>query len=160
MRPAGQCQQPARPGNRARLPEGLQGIHKIQHIIIIMQENRSFDSCFGVYPGADGIPMKGGKPTVCVPDPLTSKCVNPAMHLPGDPGGRLLTRPPGRVAQERSAPGARLYRPPDSVATNKVPCANTGWAKTLLAPTGSVLRMAPVPALIRYAPGVAGLTHR
>ena len=30
------------------------GIHKIKHIIIIMQENRSFDSYFGTYPGAGG----------------------------------------------------------------------------------------------------------
>jgi phospholipase C len=45
------------------------GIHKIQHVIIIEQENRSFDSYFGTYPGADGIPMKNGKPTVCVPNP-------------------------------------------------------------------------------------------
>ena len=45
------------------------GIHKIKHVIIIMQENRSFDSYFGTYPGADGIPMKNGKPTVCVPSP-------------------------------------------------------------------------------------------
>jgi len=30
-----------------------------------MQENRSFGSYFGTYPGADGIPTKGGKPTVC-----------------------------------------------------------------------------------------------
>ena len=43
------------------------GIHKIKHIIIIEQENRSFDSYFGTYPGADGIPMKNGVPTVCVP---------------------------------------------------------------------------------------------
>ena len=28
----------------------------IQHVIIIMQENRSFDSYFGTFPGADGIP--------------------------------------------------------------------------------------------------------
>ncbi len=47
----------------------LQGIHKIQHIVIIMQENRSFDSYFGTYPGADGIPMKNGVPTVCVTGP-------------------------------------------------------------------------------------------
>ena len=33
------------------------GIHKIKHIIVIEQENRSFDSYFGTYPGADGIPM-------------------------------------------------------------------------------------------------------
>ena len=65
----------------------LQGIHKIQHVIIIMQENRSFDSYFGVYPGADGIPMKGGKPTVCVPDPLTGKCVAPFVdHKDQNPG--------------------------------------------------------------------------
>jgi phospholipase C len=55
----------------------LQGIHKIQHIVIIMQENRSFDSYFGTYPGADGIPMKNGVPTVCVPDPQTKQCVKP-----------------------------------------------------------------------------------
>jgi phospholipase C len=28
----------------------------IQHVVIIMQENRSFDSYFGTYPGANGIP--------------------------------------------------------------------------------------------------------
>ena len=30
-------------------------IHTIKHIVIIMQENRSFDSYFGTYPGADGM---------------------------------------------------------------------------------------------------------
>jgi phospholipase C len=53
------------------------GIHKIQHIVIIMQENRSFDSYFGTYPGADGIPMKNGVPALCVPDPRARKCVKP-----------------------------------------------------------------------------------
>jgi phospholipase C len=43
-------------------------IHKIQHVVIIMQENRSFDHYFGTFPGADGIPMKNGQPAVCVPD--------------------------------------------------------------------------------------------
>ncbi len=42
-----------------------------------MQENRSFDDYFGTYPGADGIPMKDGVPTVCVPNPATSGCVRP-----------------------------------------------------------------------------------
>jgi len=45
------------------------GIHKIRHVIIIEQENRSFDSYFGTYPGAEGIPMSNGVPTVCVPLP-------------------------------------------------------------------------------------------
>jgi phospholipase C len=39
----------------------------IQHIIVIMQENRSFDSNFGTFPCADGIPMQDGIPTVCIP---------------------------------------------------------------------------------------------
>ena len=48
---------------------GLTGIHKIKHVVVIMQENRSFDSYFGTYPGADGIPMQNGVPTVCVARP-------------------------------------------------------------------------------------------
>jgi len=46
------------------------GIHKIKHVIVIMQENRSLDSYFGTYPGADGIPISNGQPTVCVPKPV------------------------------------------------------------------------------------------
>jgi phospholipase C len=48
------------------------GIHKIRHVIVIMQENRSFDSYFGTFPGADGIPRN-----VCVHDPLDGECVKP-----------------------------------------------------------------------------------
>lgn len=58
-------------------------IHKIQHIVVIMQENRSFDSYFGTFPGADGIPMQNGVPTVCVPDPASGQCVTP-FHDPSD----------------------------------------------------------------------------
>jgi phospholipase C len=43
---------------------------------MIMQENRSFDSYFGTFPGADGIAMASGRPSVCVPG-----------------GGRDCTRP-------------------------------------------------------------------
>jgi len=48
------------------------GIHKIRHVIVIMQENRSFDSYFGTFPGADGIPSG-----VCLPDPLKGGCRRP-----------------------------------------------------------------------------------
>src|SRR6516162_5003539 len=48
------------------------GIQNIQHVIIIMQENRSFDQYFGTYPGADGYPSG-----VCVPDPKDGRCVAP-----------------------------------------------------------------------------------
>jgi phospholipase C len=56
----------------------LAGIHKIQHVVVIMQENRSFDTYFGTYPGADGIPHG-----VCVPDPANGGCVAP-FHDPAD----------------------------------------------------------------------------
>jgi phospholipase C len=39
----------------------LSGIHKIQHVVVIMQENRGFDHYFGTYPGAEGLPIKNGK---------------------------------------------------------------------------------------------------
>jgi phospholipase C len=61
------------------------GIHKIRHVIIVMQENRSFDSYFGTYPGADGIPVKDGVPAVCVPNPAGG-CVRP-YHDTADVNG-------------------------------------------------------------------------
>jgi phospholipase C len=61
------------------------GIHKIKHVIIVMQENRSFDSYFGTFPGADGIPMRGGVPTVCVPNP-DGGCTRP-YHDAADKNG-------------------------------------------------------------------------
>ncbi len=56
---------------------------KIKHIVIIMQENRSFNSYFGTYPGADGIPVQNGHFTVCVPDPSAGTCMTP-WHNPAD----------------------------------------------------------------------------
>jgi phospholipase C len=55
------------------------GIHKIRHVVIIMQENRSFDSYFGTYPGADGIPGLAGNPgsVPCLPQPDHGPCVRP-----------------------------------------------------------------------------------
>jgi len=55
----------------------------IKHIVVIMQENRSFDEYFGTYPGAIGIPMKNGVPTVCSPDPQTGQCIKP-YYNPSD----------------------------------------------------------------------------
>ncbi len=57
-------------------------IHKIEHVVVIMQENRSFDSYFGTFPGADGIPMKDGHPTVCLPR-REGPCLAP-FHDPHD----------------------------------------------------------------------------
>ena len=69
------CHKPAK-----RPPPPVAGaIHKIKHVVIIMQENHSFDNYFGTYPGADGIPGLAGHPgTVpCVPDPRAGHCDTP-----------------------------------------------------------------------------------
>jgi phospholipase C len=64
------------------------GIHKIKHVIVIMQENRSFDSYFARFPGADGIPTTNGSPTVCVPNAATGACVFPFVdHADVNGGG-------------------------------------------------------------------------
>ncbi len=72
-----------KPG-RPQLPATIatttpQGIHKIQHLVVIFQENRSFDSYFGTYPGADGIPGLAGKPgsVPCIPNPRDGTCAKP-----------------------------------------------------------------------------------
>jgi phospholipase C len=48
------------------------GLDKLEHFVFIMQENRSFDSYFGTYPGADGIP-KG----ISFIDPIDGATVKP-----------------------------------------------------------------------------------
>jgi phospholipase C len=52
---------------------------------MIMQENRSFDSYFGTYPGADGFPVSHGVPAVCVPN-LGPGCTKP-YHDTADVNG-------------------------------------------------------------------------
>ena len=59
----------------ARAPAG---IHTIKHVVVVMQENRSFDHYFGTYPGADGLPrMANGGFAVCLPDPAKGDCQRP-----------------------------------------------------------------------------------
>ncbi len=72
----------------AHAQNGSSGIQKIKHVVVIMQENRSFDSYFGTYPKADGIPTKGGKPSPCVPNSKTGKCDKPFVdHADVNGGG-------------------------------------------------------------------------
>ncbi len=70
-------------GQAAPNPLLAEARQKIKHVVIIMQENRSFDSYFGTYPGADGIPAQNGHFTVCVPDPASGTCMAP-WHNPAD----------------------------------------------------------------------------
>src|ERR671927_1934159 len=71
----GQGTEGTTPSTDAKLDEAR---NKIQHVVVIMQENRSFDSYFGTYPGAEGLPRtEDGEFTVCVPNPRTGGCDKP-----------------------------------------------------------------------------------
>lgn len=52
------CQKPAPhqaiPQRTPTQPAAGQGIQKIQHVVFLIKENRSFDQYFGTFPGADG----------------------------------------------------------------------------------------------------------
>jgi len=58
-------------------------ICKINHIVVIMQENRSFDHYFGTYASPSGMNVEGlptkqdGTFAVCIPDPALRHCVKP-----------------------------------------------------------------------------------
>jgi phospholipase C len=85
---------------------GHTGIHKIRHVVIIMQENRSFDSYFGTYPGADGIPGLGENPGTppCLPDPDRHACDRP-YH---DASNRNAGGPHGHVTALADVAGGRM----------------------------------------------------
>ncbi len=90
------------------------GIHKIEHVVIIMQENRSFDEYFGTFPGAEGIP-----PGTCVPDPVAGGCIAPyhdtedvnqggphdSVAFAGDLNGGAMN---GFVAEAEQAQGCKI----------------------------------------------------
>jgi phospholipase C len=96
-----------------RLVAGATGLSPIKHIVIIQQENRSFDSYFGTFPGADGIP-----PGVCLPDPIHRSCQRPFHDTSpindGGPHGNLSAiadintgRMDGFIAQAERAKGCK-----------------------------------------------------
>jgi phospholipase C len=62
---------PAPPGTRPfpNLPEGVDTLPKIEHIVVVMMENHSFDNYLGVLGRGDGFTLDAaGKPTAANPD--------------------------------------------------------------------------------------------
>jgi phospholipase C len=103
-------------------------------VVVIMQENRSFDSYFGTFPGADGIPQG-----VCAPDPLTETCLRP-YH---DTANRNAGGPHDHRDALRDIAGGRM----DGFAASAV-------AGRRLACSGQV--DAPTCSLAPHAPDVMG----
>src|SRR5215467_11967749 len=70
------------------------GLQKVNHIVVIYQENWSFDSLYGHFPGANGLDQaqattaqvdKDGKPYTSLPQPLNTN-FSPAVPDPRFPG--------------------------------------------------------------------------
>jgi phospholipase C len=86
-------------------PTAPNGIDTIEHVIIVVQENRSFDHYFGTYPGADGLPRnQDGSWAVCLSDPQLGRCARP-YHSTGffDAGGAHT-----QEASRRDVNGGRM----------------------------------------------------
>jgi phospholipase C len=94
------------------------GIQKIKHVIMIMMENRSFDSYFGTYPGAAGIPMQNGVPTVCNPNPLKHTCDKPYV----DHNDVMQGGPHGDVNSKSDIDGGKMDGFVRTVVNSKANC--------------------------------------
>ena len=72
-------------------PKPVQGLDKINHIIVLYLENRSFDNLYGLFPGADGIGNAGaaaiqvdrdGKPYDKLPPVRNTEARDPETRKP------------------------------------------------------------------------------
>jgi len=105
------------PAPTSAAPEGLQ---KLEHLIFIVQENRSFDQYFGTYPGADGIPTNpDGSFSVCVPDTFQADvCVPPYVTRSDNQDGG----PHNHVASLRDVNGGKMNGFIDSLPARASKC--------------------------------------
>ena len=79
---------PSSPDAGAALAGVPPGLDTLDHLIFIVQENRSFDHYFGTFPGADGIDFRDdGKAKVCLPDPVLRHCSRPYHARGGNQEG-------------------------------------------------------------------------
>ncbi|MCU1351249.1 MAG: hypothetical protein JWM05_458 [Acidimicrobiales bacterium] len=87
----------------ARSP-AASGLSKIKHVVVIMQENRSFDSYFGTYPGADGLARDANGFLACLPDPVSKRCVRPHHSSASERRGAAHTA----QAAQRAIDGGKM----------------------------------------------------
>ena len=99
------------------------GLEKIEHIVMIMQENRTFDHYFGMFPGADGFPIdENGDVDICIPNPYEpGTCVRPT-HAPGD---RQVGGPHSYRSYVTSVNGGKMDGYEEAFADATKPCPKT-----------------------------------
>jgi phospholipase C len=113
---------PATGSHSATIHTDRKGFDDIQHLIFIVQENRSFDHYFGTFPGADGIPTNArGEFTVCATDPVVDRCARP-YHDPTlvNQGG-----PHAKPHSDIDVNGGRMDGFIEAAIAGPFPCAET-----------------------------------
>ena len=96
-----------RPGDRPdpRRPEGTDLLPRIEHIVVYMQENHSYDSYFGTFGRGDGFRMRHGAPTNSCVD--VEGRVVPVTHAPDTcQSGRGVSQ--NWVSTHRQIDGGRM----------------------------------------------------
>ena len=68
------------------------GIFNLDHVIFIVQENRSFDHYFGTFPGADGIPHACVPPRSEAPQVRPARITTPNVFDAGGPHNERASR--------------------------------------------------------------------
>jgi phospholipase C len=68
---------------------GHSGSTKIQHVIVVIQENRSFDNLFATYPGANGATSGQAAP---MPTPIAQSCARKGQPVITKPTTVQLTK--------------------------------------------------------------------
>jgi phospholipase C len=112
----------------APLSLSVSDLHKIKHVVVIMQENRSFDQYFGTYPRAKGIPGLAGHPgkVPCVPDDMNGGCVKPFHDRNdsdfGGPHGSWNATADMACRDPRKRTGCRMNGFVNQAETGEVPC--------------------------------------
>src|ERR1700729_3347154 len=76
------------------------GLDKVQHIVVIYLENWSFDSLYGLFPGADGLAQATSAPPQVGPDGQPYSTLPQVLSPPpGDEGTNPLVAENSAVAK-------------------------------------------------------------
>jgi phospholipase C len=101
------------PGSRPNpsLPEGTDTLPEIEHIVVVMQENHSFDNYLGMLGRGDGLTLDHhGRPTNTNPDPSGGyvRSFHETTTIPGRLRQPELGRQPSPIW---ARPQQRVHRP-------------------------------------------------
>ena len=111
----------------------------IKHVVVIMQENRTFDHMFGTFPGADGAAFGLGRrrPAPADPSDRAARARHPALLAVRQ--RRLEPRQDGRLQSERPRRQVRLHPTVEGRRAQLlgVGAATTCWPTTSSRPSGA-----------------------